>query len=170
VVVAVAELVAENVDVTVTVSVAEGDGVTEYVGVRVELDVLVMVTLAVAVRVSVAVAESVGVTVGDGVVVDVGEDVGVTLGVADGLAIAYSLKSSEPTYTVPSKPIATDDSTAALVVTDHKVAPVRPFNPDSVPSMQPTYTMPSAPIAGMFTNPLGNDRLQASVPVAATNA
>ena len=71
---------------------------------------------------------------------------------------------------MPSRPIATDDSTAAPVVTDHSVTPVVPSNPDTVPSRQPMYTIPSDPIAGMFTNPLGNVRFQATAPLLAVNA
>lgn len=66
-------------------------------------------TVADGVVVLVTVTETVCVTVAVVVTDADGDGVGVTEGVADGLPIAYTLKSEEPTYSVPSEPIAGDE-------------------------------------------------------------
>lgn len=78
------------------------------------------------------------------------DGVGVTLAVADGLPMAYTLKSSAPTYTVPSTPMAAGDCTLveAPTVRDHTNTPLLPFTAITTPAMFPMYTMKLLDTAG----------------------
>lgn len=92
------------------------------------------------------------VTLADGLL----DSVGVTVGVADGLPIAYRLKSSAPKYRVPSVPMAADDSIGAPMLQDQATDPLDRLRAANVPSKHPTYTTPFAPIAGMVETPAVN--------------
>jgi hypothetical protein len=62
--------------------------------------------------------------------------------------IAYSLASFEPTYTVPSGPMAGDEWMAPFVVNIHMSAPVLLFSAYSFESNDPTYSTPLSPMDG----------------------
>lgn len=131
----------EDTDTVVeTVLVVEAVGDTEG-----ETDVLGLtdrVTVVDCVTVSVQEVEEVTDRLVDGV--------GVTLGVGLAVFIPYTLKSFEPTYTVPSGPIDAGLTTEPVAKNSHTNAPVMPFRPTTLASTHPMYTSPFHPIAGVL--------------------